>query len=150
MVDEADRGCESARGRTDAGGRGNVSFGFALAATEDGAIGLNDGGGGKTNPEAEAGGGETVCMRDAGREDGADPAADICEPTAGPTPGVLDGVIGREGTIGGANAGTIGDRATLPADDALPAESKEPKRMSRSLIAPVGEVDFAPTDRDDD
>lgn len=142
-VEEPDNGPSSFG--IDAGGRGNESLGFAaLLAMTEGAIALNEGGGGKTRP---ASGGGDICARDGGRDDDKCPRAVVTGAFEGPAPGVLAGVIGRDGTMGGANTGNAG-RATLPGDGVLP-ESNEPKRLSRSFIAPVGEVAFAPEPVDD-
>ena len=53
---------------------------------------------------------------------------------------MLDGVIGLDGDIGGASAGTAG-RAAVP--DAM-VELNEPKSRSRSFETPVGEVLLEP------
>ena len=140
VVEEADFGSESPGGDTK--GSGNDSLGFSVLGATVGAMGLNEGGGGRASPTR---GGE-----DAIRDDGRDEErlkAGLAETVDGPAACAPDGVIGRDATNGGASAGAVG-WATLP-DGGAAAESKAPNRASRSLIAPVGEVDFAPERAED-
>ena len=129
-ADEAEAGPGSTCDAAIASGKGEANFGFdGLFGTGGGEMGLNAGGGGNANP---ARGGDDVCGREGGREEGRMPdmRANGLDPA-------VEGVAEREDIGGGANGG-IDTRPLSVAGSMLGfvaalSDPIEPNRASRSL-----------------